>query len=146
MVGVGSGCSYPHQASCNDPYPFRHTIRLSGGKFLGNALVWFPEWYSFNQLSFRSYCDFGWTGCYQIIVIAIKDWLLIFTLPLSGVQIFVFNDNFWVSFPLTSYDWYIRNGFTGCELAQPHSMKHLRLIAANFGYQIIVARQHIFKI
>ena len=43
---------------------------------------------------FRSYCDFGWIRCYPIILIAIKGWLFMFTLPCSSVQNIKFNDNF----------------------------------------------------
>ena len=59
---------------------------------------------------FRSYCDFGWVRCYQIIAISIKDWLVIFTLPCCGVQIRVFKDNFRVWLPFTWCDWYMRYG------------------------------------
>ena len=59
----------------------------SYGSRSGNHLISCP---------FRSYCNFGWFGCYQVIVIAIRDWLLVFTLPWSCVQTILFKDKFWV--------------------------------------------------
>ena len=81
--------------------------KIISGDFSSHDSRDFPH---FISCYLRSCCDFGWIRCYQIVVIAIKDWLLIFTLPCSGVQITVFNDNFRVWFPFTWCELYISVG------------------------------------
>ena len=52
---------------------------------------WGISWYDsrsvpqFVSCLFRSYCNLGWIGCCQIIVITVKYWLVIFTFPRPGI-------------------------------------------------------------
>ena len=118
----------------------RFVIRSVWDNFWGILSQGYRSALPFINCYLRSYCGFGQNTCYQIIVIAIKYWLVIFTLPCSGVQIIMFNDIFRVWLQFAPCDWYIRYKLVGCEVAQHRLMKYLRLIGANFAYQIIIVR------
>ena len=73
-------------------------------------------------------------------ILGVKNWLFLFTLPRSGIPIIVFVAHLGIRFPhlwrVPCVSWRL----AGCELAHSHAMKHLRLVSANFAYQIIVVR------
>ena len=87
----------------------------------------------------RSYCDFWWNRCYQIFVIAVNYWLLIFTLPCSGVRIIMFiGTSGLVAIHVVWFVFLIWLG--GVWIGATSLMKYLGLLGANFPYQIIVVR------
>ena len=69
----------------SDACPFRHMTYVAEEYFGGTF------WYSsrnfphFVSCLLVSYCNFGSTRYYQSVVIGVKFWLIIFTLPCSGV-------------------------------------------------------------
>ena len=62
----------------------------------------------------------------------------VFTLPRSGIQNIVFEAHFRIGSPSLWRDRYVRWGLVGCELAHSLVIRHLRLVDANFVYQLIV--------
>ena len=77
-------------------------------------------------------------GLRCIIVLGVKNWLFIVILPRSGIKIIMFDAHIRIGFIFLWRESYVSWGLVGCELTHSHTMKQLRLVGADFAYQIIV--------